>query len=71
MAQVQTVCLKVYAEWEHETKVWVASSSDISGLTLEAGTLVSLETKLQKTIRKLVEVYGYKGITVLIVKNTH
>ena len=65
MKQLKQV--KIYAEWKKEAKVWVASSTDISGLATEAGTLPALEDRLKKIIPGLFELNGVKGEAALII----
>jgi predicted RNase H-like HicB family nuclease len=43
----------VYAEWDYEEKVWIASSNDIQGLIAEAESIETLSTKLQSMAPEL------------------
>lgn len=65
MNQVKQV--KIYAQWQKEAKVWVASSADILGLETEAGTLPALEDRLKQIIPGLFEINGVKGEAALII----
>ena len=52
---------KIYfirAEWDDETKVWVATSDDVPGLVTEADTLEALSTKLETLVPELLELNG-------------
>ena len=48
----------VRAEWDDEARVWVASSKDIDGLSVEAETLEALEPKVTAAIQDLLELNG-------------
>lgn len=48
----------VRAEWDSEAAVWVASSTDIDGLAVEAATLEQLEPKVVAAITDLIELNG-------------
>lgn len=48
----------VRAEWDDDAGVWVASSSDISGLSVEAETVEKLESKVLFAIQDLLELNG-------------
>lgn len=50
----------VRAEWDEEARVWVATSSDIDGLSVEAPTLEGLESKVVAAISDLIEMNGLK-----------
>ena len=45
--------LFVRAEWDEETKVWVATSDDVPGLATEAVTMEALTEKLKVMIPEL------------------
>ena len=45
----------VYAMWDSEANVWVATSEDIPGLATEADTVESLLKKLEIIIPELLE----------------
>lgn len=48
----------VRAEWDSEAEVWVASSSDIDGLSVEAATIETLNKKVLAAISDLIELNG-------------
>ena len=48
----------VRAEWDDDARVWVASSGDISGLSVEAATIEALEPKVLAAIEDLLELNG-------------
>ena len=48
----------VRAEWDSEASVWVASSSDIDGLSVEAETVEALNVKVLAAIADLIELNG-------------
>ncbi|KGF68758.1 hypothetical protein LL06_14605 [Hoeflea sp. BAL378] len=48
----------VRADWDDEASVWVASSSDIEGLCIEADTVEALEPKVLAAIHDLLELNG-------------
>lgn len=43
----------VHAIWDEDARVWVASSSDIDGLALEADTIEALEPRIRSAITEL------------------
>ena len=45
--------LLVYAEWDHEENVWIASSNDIPGFIVEAESIETLSAKLQSIVPEL------------------
>ncbi len=47
--------VKVDAFWDHEAKVWVATSEDVPGLVTEASTEDVLVEKLKVMIPDLIE----------------
>lgn len=51
--------LIVHATWDDEAKVWVATSTDISGLVTEADSMDALVKKLQVIIPELLDANGY------------
>lgn len=51
--------LIVYAFWDAEAKVWVASSEDVPGLATEAETQPALMAKLKVMIPELLDANGY------------
>ncbi len=48
----------VFADWDPEAKVWVATSSDLPGLVTEAPDLDALFAKLRVMIPELLEEEG-------------
>ncbi len=48
----------VRADWDDETRMWVATSSDVDGLAVEAETLEALEPKVIAAISDLLEFNG-------------
>lgn len=52
--------LVVMADWDDEAQVWVASSTDIYGLNVEADTLEQLSVKVAGAISDLLELNGPK-----------
>jgi hypothetical protein len=48
----------VRASWDDEAEVWVASSKDIDGLSVEAPTLEGLEPKVVAALSDLIESNG-------------
>lgn len=52
------VSIFVRAAWDEEAGVWVASSSDIDGLALEAESVELLEKKVVAAISDLLEMNG-------------
>ena len=48
----------VRAEWDSEASVWVASSHDIDGLSVEAETIEALNVKVLDAIADLIELNG-------------
>lgn len=51
----------VRADWDDESGVWVATSSDIDGLAIEADTIESLSAKLPGALSDLIELNGFNG----------
>jgi predicted RNase H-like HicB family nuclease len=51
--------LTVYASWDPEAKVWVATSEDIPGLVTEAPSLDVLVPKLRTMIPEMLDCNGY------------
>jgi predicted RNase H-like HicB family nuclease len=47
--------LKINAEWDNETDVWVATSADVDGLAIEASTMDALIERLKIVIPELME----------------
>ncbi len=48
----------VRAQWDDEAKVWVASSTDIDGLSIESETLEALSPKVAAALADLIELNG-------------
>ena len=46
---------RVHAVWDHEARVWVASSDDVPGLATESETTEGLIEKLGTIIPELLE----------------
>jgi hypothetical protein len=51
----------VRANWDDEAGVWVASSKDIDGLSVEASTLEALEPKVLAALSDLIELNGIES----------
>ena len=51
----------VRAQWDGEAGVWVASSTDIDGLSVEAGTVELLNAKVLAAIADLIELNGIES----------
>lgn len=51
----------VRAQWDDEARVWVASSSDIGGLSVEAETIEVLNGKVLAAIADLIDLNGFKS----------
>ena len=51
----------VRANWDDEAGVWVASSRDIDGLSVEAPTLEALEPKVLAALSDLIELNGIES----------
>ena len=47
--------IKVYATWDAEAEVWVATSEDVPGLVTEAATIEILLERLRLIIPELLE----------------
>lgn len=50
--------LYVYAEWDADVGVWVATSNDVPGLATEAETVEALVVKLEVMIPELLAANG-------------
>ncbi len=48
----------IFAEWDPEASVWVATSDDVPGLATEEQTLEGLIEKLKQMIPELLEANG-------------
>nr|WP_314261331.1 DUF1902 domain-containing protein [uncultured Devosia sp.] len=53
--------IAVRAQWDSEAQVWVASSTDIDGLSVEAETIEAFNMKVLGAISDLIELNGLKG----------
>lgn len=53
----------VRADWDEDAGVWVATTTDIDGLAVEAETLEKLSDKVCAAIIDLVELNGFAGNT--------
>lgn len=51
----------VHARWDSEAEVWVASSTDIDGLSVEAPTVEALNIKVLGAIADLIELNGIES----------
>jgi hypothetical protein len=51
----------VRADWDSEAGVWVATSTDVLGLSVEAGRLEDLEAKVIGALMDLLELNGHTG----------
>jgi hypothetical protein len=51
----------VRAAWDGEAGVWVATSSDIDGLVVEAATIEALEPKVLAVLSDLIELNGIES----------
>jgi hypothetical protein len=47
--------LKIFALWDEEARVWVATSDDVTGLAIEAATMEALIERLKVVIPELLE----------------
>jgi hypothetical protein len=52
--------LFVRAEWDEESRVWVATSDDVPGLVTEEATMEGLIKKLRIIVPELLEANGVK-----------
>ncbi|MDX1779976.1 MAG: DUF1902 domain-containing protein [Thalassovita sp.] len=55
------VSIIVRAEWDEEARVWVATSTDIEGLAVEAENFEALREKVLGAVCDLVELNGFEG----------
>jgi predicted RNase H-like HicB family nuclease len=51
----------VRADWDDEAWVWVATSSDIDGLAIEADTFEKLVERVPGAVADLFELNGLRG----------
>ena len=49
----------VRAEWDDEAGVWVASSTDVCGLAVEADNFEDLAAKVEAALEDLMELNGF------------
>ena len=54
--------LRVFAEWDEEGRVWVATSDDVAGLATEADTMEVLCDKLKIMVPELLSANGYPDL---------
>ena len=52
------VSIAVRADWDQEAQVWVASSTDIQGLSVEARSFEALVSKVCAAVEDLLEANG-------------
>ncbi|MBO0902806.1 DUF1902 domain-containing protein [Jiella sonneratiae] len=57
---MQHATIVVRAEWDEEAGVWVASSEDVAGLSLEADNLERLKDKVLGALHDLIELNGLR-----------
>lgn len=64
----------VKAEWDHQAKVWTATSDDVPGLVAESSSMEKLRPKVLLMIEELVELnklsFGVGDIPVHFVAQT-
>ncbi|SEK31656.1 protein of unknown function [Roseovarius azorensis] len=60
---MKNVSITVRAEWDEEAQVWVATSTDIAGLAVEAENFEALRKKILGAVGDLVELNGFDGDT--------
>jgi hypothetical protein len=58
MDPMQVASIIVKADWDSDAAVWVATSTDISGLAVEASSLETLQTKVMAAVADLIELNG-------------
>lgn len=56
--RVKHASILVRADWDDEANVWVATSDDVEGLSIEADTVEALEPKVLAAIQDLLELNG-------------
>lgn len=49
---------RVNAIWDDDARVWIASSDDIPGLTLESGSLDALIERVRSAVPELLRLNG-------------
>jgi hypothetical protein len=55
---LKNLSIVVRAFWDEEAQVWVATTSDIDGLSVEAETMEHLRTKVLDALSDLIELNG-------------
>jgi hypothetical protein len=55
---MKATSILVRALWDDAASVWVATSSDIDGLAVEAGSVEELEAKVLIAVAELIELNG-------------
>ena len=55
---MKSMSILVRAFWDGEASVWVATSNDIDGLAVEAGSVEELEAKVLAAVAELIELNG-------------
>ncbi|CZT34817.1 DUF1902 domain-containing protein [Rhizobium sp. 9140] len=55
---MKSMSILVRAFWDGEASVWVATSNDIDGLAVEAGSVEELEAKVLTAVADLIELNG-------------
>lgn len=55
---MKSMSILVRAFWDGEASVWVATSNDIDGLAVEAGSVEELEAKVLAAVADLIELNG-------------
>lgn len=58
---MKNLSIIVRAAWDDDAGVWVASSNDIDGLSVESETLEDLEKKIFAAITDLIELNGIES----------
>jgi hypothetical protein len=53
-----TLSIVIHATWDEDASVWVATSTDIDGLIVEADTMEALEPKVKAALADLIELNG-------------
>lgn len=52
----------IYADWDPEASVWVATTNDLRGLVTEADSMEALRAKLPGMILDLLDEYGVSDL---------
>jgi hypothetical protein len=53
--------IDIQARWDGEASVWIATSRDVPGLVVEAGTWPQMIEEVRLVLPELLEVRGEKG----------